>query len=655
MADPRINVVLGAKDEASKTVKGLRGQFERFKRDAVTGFGLGAGISVFNMGKQALGAVVDVMGNAVNAASDLEESQSKVQQVYTDSSREVLAWGENAAEAMGLSTQKALEAHSTFGNFTQALGMSEDEARAVSGAMVQLASDLASFNNQDIQEVLVSLRSGLAGEAEPMRRLGADVSAARVELELMEMGLSKVNGKFTEGQKVQGRYRAIMEDTVKAQGDFVRTSDGLANSQKKMAARMEDAMAVLGKALLPVVTAFTQFAADVIPMLVGALESVGDAFNDLQRLIDPSLAQHQDLLKMTEKVADELGVEASAIEEVLERRRQEAKVAEQREALAKNELATVKAAIVDARMLTESIEGQAIAIAEATGYRKDWIQTELASDQAAEDMARTLVGLTTVMGDASGEIEHATDVQTEAEREVRRLGFELQQQAHVANQWRADWSEAGRGIQTGVEETVKNVIGELQGMPVSMKHAITSGKSAVREGMQELRWAMEHPFAEGKYTKFLERKQRKANLLLNQALAEGKTDAAAKARSLVDSLHAELDKIGQRRYNVQVSVEQRGELTRNRRLKDTLPNKGGKVGRLKHHGGSTSAGRTYLIGQPGHEEGWTPKGPGTLTPARRLGGGGDVYLDGFLVGKVMDERMGRSYDTASRVTNYRRS
>ena len=106
----------------------------------------------------------------------------------------------------------------------------------MSGSLVQLAADLASFNNQNIEDVLVSLRSGMAGEAEPMRRLGADVSAARVEMELMEMGVEKVNGKFTESQKVMGRYRAIMEDTSTAQGDFERTSGGLANQQRILAA-----------------------------------------------------------------------------------------------------------------------------------------------------------------------------------------------------------------------------------------------------------------------------------------------------------------------------------------------------------------------------------------------------------------------------------
>ncbi len=74
MADSRINVILGAKDEASKVVTGLRGQFEKFKSDAVAGFGLGAGIQAFSLLQRGVGAAVDIMGDAVRAAAEDEAS-----------------------------------------------------------------------------------------------------------------------------------------------------------------------------------------------------------------------------------------------------------------------------------------------------------------------------------------------------------------------------------------------------------------------------------------------------------------------------------------------------------------------------------------------------------------------------------------------------
>src|SRR3990167_6455160 len=74
MVGNRINVILGAKDDASKTVTGLRGQFERFAADAKAGFGLGAGIQAFSLLQRGIGAVTDIIGDAVRAAA-AEEAQ----------------------------------------------------------------------------------------------------------------------------------------------------------------------------------------------------------------------------------------------------------------------------------------------------------------------------------------------------------------------------------------------------------------------------------------------------------------------------------------------------------------------------------------------------------------------------------------------------
>ena len=282
----RVAISFIGKDLLSALVRGIRNSMDGFKRDAATGFGLGAGISVFNTAQRAIGAVTDYMGDAVKMASSMSETQSKVGQVYKTSGQQVLDWGQDAATAMGMSQQAALESHATFGNFIQALGAGEEQSREMSGSLVQLAADLGSFNNTGVDEVIMALRSGLAGEAEPMRRLGADVSAARVEMELLEMGIEKVNGKFTESQKIQGRYRAIMEDTTSAQGDFARTADGLANSTKTVNAQLADLQTDLGMRFLPVVKEAMLWIRDQgIPIL----ESMGEHFDNLGKLaFDPA-------------------------------------------------------------------------------------------------------------------------------------------------------------------------------------------------------------------------------------------------------------------------------------------------------------------------------------------------------------------------------
>ena len=102
----------------------------------------------------------------------------------------------------------------------------------MSTGLVQLAADLASFNNLNPEEVFLKLQSGIVGEVEPMRALGVNLSAAAVNAKALQMGLVNANGELTEQAKIMARYALIMEQTGNAQGDFARTSDGLANSTR---------------------------------------------------------------------------------------------------------------------------------------------------------------------------------------------------------------------------------------------------------------------------------------------------------------------------------------------------------------------------------------------------------------------------------------
>lgn len=256
-----------------------------FKQNMLTGLGLGAGAGVGFMAAQAatkaISGVIDVMGDAVGAASDLAESQSKVDQVFTESAASIHSWAAGSAQDFGLSTQAALEAAGTFGNFIQALGNTEQEANNMSRSLVELAADLASFNNMGIEDVLVSLRSGLAGEAEPMRRLGVSISATRVEANILAKGIARTKAEITDAMKVAERYAIIMEDTSKAQGDFDRTSDGLANSQRRLNAELDNLSAKLGGILIGPATGFIEFLSSVAAVIGGGPQGITTRVADL--------------------------------------------------------------------------------------------------------------------------------------------------------------------------------------------------------------------------------------------------------------------------------------------------------------------------------------------------------------------------------------
>jgi hypothetical protein len=271
--------------------------------------------AVIGVAASAGAAAIALIKGSVDAASDLNESMSKTQTVFGDSAKAVVDFADTAATHLGASRQEALEAASTFGNLFIALQIGKKPAADMSTKLVQLAGDLGSFNNVDTATALEALRAGMLGEAEPLRKFGVSLSAARIEAEALAAGIVKpvrdsaklrdaqvalrvalaasakamkdhgkdstefaaaqnrvdrssekvaaamkgVVPELTAAQKAQASYNVIMTDTKVAQGDYARTADGLANGQKTLTATIANVRAEIGKGLLPLMKAIVPY------------------------------------------------------------------------------------------------------------------------------------------------------------------------------------------------------------------------------------------------------------------------------------------------------------------------------------------------------------------------------------------------------------
>lgn len=219
-----------------------------------------AGAAIAAAAAGAAFGVTRFAAQSVGAASDLDESLSKTRTVFGDASDAVEKFAQDAATNLGLSTQAALEATSTFGNLFTAMGINTGKASSLSQEIVQLAADLASFNNIEVEEAIIALRSGLVGETEPLRRLGVNLSAARINAEALSSGLAETKGQIDAAAKAQAAFNLIMDDTATAQGDFARTSDGLANTTRTLKAAVDDAKASIGVGFVNAILAVTDAA-----------------------------------------------------------------------------------------------------------------------------------------------------------------------------------------------------------------------------------------------------------------------------------------------------------------------------------------------------------------------------------------------------------
>jgi hypothetical protein len=218
---------------------------------------------------------VQFFKDSIREASDLSESINAVSVTFGKAAKGVLTLSENAAQAMGLSRTEFNALAVRFSNFATTIAGRGGDVVGTLQELTGRAADFASVMNLDVNEAAELFQSGLAGETEPLRRYGLDLSAARVQAYALANGITDNAAAMTESQKVQARYRLLMEQTAKTAGDFANTSDGLANRQRIANAQWKNAQATIGTALLPVMEAVTGF---IQTQVVPAFQRFGEWF-----------------------------------------------------------------------------------------------------------------------------------------------------------------------------------------------------------------------------------------------------------------------------------------------------------------------------------------------------------------------------------------
>lgn len=244
--------------EGTREASGALDSFE--KRAAGVGTVI-QGILGAEIIKRVVQGFKDIVGSAVGAGSDLNETANKIDVVFGQASDSINDFAQAADDALGQSTQSALDAAATFGVFGKSAGLSGDDLAGFATRLTGLSSDLASFYNTSPEEAIEAIGAALRGESEPIRKYGVLLDDATLRQKAFEMGLiSTTKQALTPAQKVLASYNVILDQTADAQGDFARTSDGLANQQRIMAAQTENLKTRLGGALVPAVQKLMQVA-----------------------------------------------------------------------------------------------------------------------------------------------------------------------------------------------------------------------------------------------------------------------------------------------------------------------------------------------------------------------------------------------------------
>lgn len=261
MASKSANIVFDilARDNASQTFDKITGKAADQQR-ALEGLRI-AGTAQF----VALTAAATVFAKkSVDNASDLEETLSMSTVVFGDNADAIVAWSESAARSAGLSKQSALDAAATFGDMFMQIGFTADAATDMSTATVQMAADLGSFRNLDTEDVIQRISAAMRGEYDSLQLLIPNINAARVQQEALAATGKTSAAQLTAQEKAAATLAIIHADGARAAGDFARTSDGLANSQKILNATAQNLSAEFGQKLLPAALKLVSTAVDMV-------------------------------------------------------------------------------------------------------------------------------------------------------------------------------------------------------------------------------------------------------------------------------------------------------------------------------------------------------------------------------------------------------
>jgi hypothetical protein len=256
----------GQVEQATASGVGKFNKFSTVAKGALVGVGAAAAIS---LGK-----------TAVNAAVDLNESVNAVNVTFGRAAGDVLSIGENSAKSFGLSQAAFNSLAVTFSSFADKIAGPGGDVAGVIDDLATRVADFASVMNLDLNEATQVFMSTLAGETEPIRRFGKDVSAAAVEQYALAAGLVESKSELTESIKVQARYGLLMQQTSNTAGDFANTSDSLANQQRVLSAELENAAASIGEKLVPAIQEMMPailVAVDGLGLLAGAIGGVFSA------------------------------------------------------------------------------------------------------------------------------------------------------------------------------------------------------------------------------------------------------------------------------------------------------------------------------------------------------------------------------------------
>jgi hypothetical protein len=221
-----------------------------------------------NMAKLvSLKAIAEYLGNAVAKFNDFYEATDLFHNAMGNLSGEADTLIGKMQGLLGVDPTKAMTYMATIQSLGTSFGLTSDKAYILSKNLTQLAYDEGSYWNKNVAETFTAMSSAISGEIEPIRRLGVDLSQARLQQELLALGFNKQVSSLSQADKAVLRYIAIMKQTANVQGNLAQTIQSPANQIKILKAQLDMLAKSVGSLLYPAMKS-------ILPPLIAAVQLI---------------------------------------------------------------------------------------------------------------------------------------------------------------------------------------------------------------------------------------------------------------------------------------------------------------------------------------------------------------------------------------------
>lgn len=225
-----------------------------------------------------LSRLASMIGTAITKSNEYQENLNLFTVAMGEYAQEAFDYGQTVSEVLGIDLSDWIRNQGVFNTLLTGFGDTAERAALMSKNLTQLGYDLSSFFNISVEDAMQKLQSGIAGELEPLRRLGYDLSDARLQATALSLGIDKSTQSMTQAEKAELRYYAIMTQVTSAQGDLARTLESPANQLRILSAQFNMAARSIGNIFIPALNAILPYAIAVVEVIREIADAIASLF-----------------------------------------------------------------------------------------------------------------------------------------------------------------------------------------------------------------------------------------------------------------------------------------------------------------------------------------------------------------------------------------